>query len=309
MTDKTTNCSPTFHPSPTPFLYRAYQLLNGVSPSGALNCTDSIQSASDNLIFELRQAVNAIKLDAFELETGTVNYTKLNKSPAYKAFRQTTKQLQTFPLQSLSTNAERLAFWINLYNVLIMDAVIQFGIENSVQDVRAFFAKAAYIIDGYRFSADDVEHGVLRANAGHPAIPGRQFKRNDPRHQFIMKSIDPRIHFTLVCASKSCPPIGIYNAENLDHQLELAAINFINGGEVEIDVDTKTVEMSKIFQWYALDFGGRVINQLGMGNFSAVLHYIAPYVSDESSKQGLENNPADFKVRFKKYDWGLNLVA
>ncbi len=309
MATQVTDCSPVFHPTPAPFLYRVYQFLNRVSPKEALNCVGDVQSAGDNLVFELKQAINAIKLDAFDLETGTVNYTKLKNSPAHEAFQVTAKRLQYFPLQSLVTQEERLAFWINLYNVLIVDAVIRFGIEKTVQDVRAFFAKVAYIIDGYRFSADDIEHGILRANAGHPAIPGAQFTRSDPRRQFAMKSIDPRIHFTLVCASNSCPPIGVYTPDNLAHQLDVAAHNFINGGEVEVDLDAKTVLMSKIFQWYAPDFGGRSLNQVGMGDFSAVLRYVAPYISDENIQQTLANNPVEFKVGFKLYDWGLNLVA
>jgi hypothetical protein len=187
--------------------------------------------------------------------------------------------------------------------------VIHFGVEATVHEVRGFFVKAAYIIDGLRFSADDIEHGILRANAGNPAIPGPQFRFHDPRFALVISQVDPRIHFTLVCASESCPPVGIYSPEQLDQQLDLAAHNFINGGEVRVDLERNEVHLSRIFQWYAPDFGGNVLNQIGQGSFRNVLAYIARYIADDEAQQALLRHPDRFKVRFNKYDWGLNLVA
>ena len=140
-----------------------------------------------------------------------------------------------------------------------------------MQEVKGFFARIAYAVGGYRFSADDIEHGILRANAGHPAIPGKQFTNRDSRSAFALDRFDPRIHFALNCASRSCPPINVYLAENIDQQLDLATRNFINGGEFSVDVKNMTVTLSTIFRWYAPDFGGNTLNQLGRGDFTNVL--------------------------------------
>ncbi len=295
--------------TPVPLLQRVYHRYAGASRKDALNLSDEPGGAGSDVIFELKQVINALKLDAFDTERGTVDYRHLRESQAYRNYQRITHRLASFPLKTLVSQEERLAFWINLYNTLIVDAVIRFGVQKSVQEVRGFFVKAAYVVDGYRFSADDIEHGVLRANAGHPAIPGAQFRFNDPRYEFALREPDPRIHFTLVCASASCPPIGVYSVERIDEQLDMAARNFINGGEAVVDLDNDTVTLSKIFQWFAPDFGGPALNQIGFGSFEAVLAFIAPYMDDAAARDALTYEPERFKVQFVSYDWGLNLVA
>ena len=61
-------------------------------------------------------------------------------------------------------------------------------------------------------------YGILRANASHPAIPGRHFGLRDPRRKYSLDRLDPRMHFALVCAARSCPPIAVYDAANIDEQ-------------------------------------------------------------------------------------------
>jgi len=254
-------------------------------------------------ILELKQAINAIRTQAFATSNGKVDYSGLSSSTAYEEYRQATRHLQSFDPTTLNTLDERLAFWINLYNALVIDGVIAFGITGSVNELPGFFWKAAYCINGYRFSTFDIEYGVLRANAGHPAIPGPQFDKDDPRAQNSLEILDARLHFALVCASRSCPPIALYTEENIDHQLDLAARSFINGGGVEIDRDNRVVYLSKIFQWYAPDFGGP---WLGLGNMRPVLDYVAPYINDEVTSLWLREG--DYKVKYTPYDWNLNLL-
>ncbi len=294
---------------PMPLLHRLYYLFTGVKRRDALNQGEKASTVSDDVAFELRQSMNAMKLDAIDRDTGAVDYQKLANSAAYANYRKTTYKLKSFSLAVLRNHDERLAFWINLYNAMVVDAVVCYGVEHSVREVRGFFAKSAYIIDGYRFSADDVEHGILRANAGHPAIPGRQFSVRDPRTAFVVAQLDPRIHLTLVCASESCPPIGVYNADRIDEQLNAAAYNFINGGEVQVDLEANVVTLSKIFQWYAPDFGGSAINQIGWGSFVPILRFVAQYHADDEIKAALSNEPERFKVKFSHYNWGLNLLS
>lgn len=303
----TQDCSPLYRKTTVPLWQRGYHLAVGLTNyRQVLNCTDNPPEAERDLAAHLRQAANAIKYEAID-EQGHVNYAKLRDTDAYAAFRRLTLQLQRFPLESLSTHEEKLAFWINLYNVLVIDGVIQFGLKTSVRDVRGFFVKAAYNIDGYRFSLDDIEHGILRMNKGNPAIPGAQFVEKDPRLMFQAAQMDARIHFTLVCGALSCPPIGFYRHDTIDGQLDVAARAFVDS-EVQVDLEAKTVRLSQIFQWYAPDFGGSLLNQVGQGDFGPVLRFIVPYVQDETARQALMDQTETFKVSFRAYDWGLNLL-
>lgn len=273
-----------------------------INEETVLNSGTPMGESRASIAMELKQAINEIKIQAFASSNGKVDYSALSSSSAYEDYRQATRHLQGFNPTTLKSREEKLAFWINLYNALVIDAVIAFDIKQSVNELPGFFWKAAYCINGYRFSTFDIEYGVLRANAGHPGIPGPQFAKDDPRQQYSLDVLDPRIHFALVCASRSCPPIAIYTDESINHQLDLAAQSFINGGGIEIDRENKEVHLSKIFQWYAPDFGGPT---LGLGNMRPVLEYIASYINSEEDQSWLRDGA--YKVKFTPYDWTLNL--
>jgi hypothetical protein len=202
---------------------------------------------------------------------------------------------------SLQSREERLAFWINLYNALIIDAVISFGVQGSVQRARGFFWRAAYNIGGRRYAAHDIEHGILRANAPHPAIPGAHLAKRDPRRQHSLAELDPRIHFALVCGARSCPPISVCDAGHIDAQLDQATRSFMNGAGVCITPQPKAIWLSKLFQWYAPDFGAA---PLGLGSRRPLLAFITPHLDGAVSQAVVRS--CDWPVRFMSYDWRLN---
>ena len=173
--------------------------------------------------------------------------------------------------------------------------------QQSVQEIKGFFWRAAYNIGGLRYSAHDIEHGILRANAAHPAIPSAHFGPRDPRRHYSLTKLDARVHFTLVCAARSCPPIAEYDADQIADQLELATRAFVNGGGVSIQPQAKVIWLSKIFQWYAPDFGAPL---LGLGSRQPLLNFAAPYLDGVISQSVLW--AGGWRVRFRPYDWRLN---
>ena len=272
----------------------------GIPPDFVLNRGPEPE-ASVALSAELSRGILALKAEAFDEAAGRLDYARLKRSRAYADYRHSAARLQGFDPASLVGNHERTAFWINLYNALIIDAVIHFGIRGSVQEVPGFFWRAAYQVGGRRYDSTDIEYGILRANRGHPAIPGPHFGPGDLRRIHSLEHLDPRIHFALVCAARSCPPIASYEANDIDRQLELAARAFIRGGGVEIDRARGEVRLSKIFQWYAPDFGGR---PMGLGGRTPLLAYVAPHLAEQASRDFLQGGRP--QVRFMRYDWSLN---
>src|SRR4030067_2399726 len=105
----------------------------------------------------------------------------------------------------LARRGEKIAFWINLYNVIVIHGVIALGIRDSVREVWNFFRGVYYQVGDYSFTPDDIEHGLLRGNRRPPYSLFRRFRGGDPRLNFMVEPLDPRIHFTLVCGSASCP--------------------------------------------------------------------------------------------------------
>jgi len=276
----------------------------GVNPGSVLNSQGFPSkgiSGEFSLAQDIMEALNQIKSLAMN-ENGKIHYQKLVGDPLYQSFRELAGELQIFDIQKLSTREEKLVFWINLYNALVIDAVIQEKIKESVTEswlgVLSFFQKAAYQVNGLRFSLTDIEHGVLRANRGFPYFPGPHFASTDPRLEVVIKSFDPRIHFVLNCASNSCPPIGVYAPEKIQDQLDLAARNFINSDLVG-DPDLQKISISKIFRWYQNDFGGE----------PGILMFLLKYINDQDTKRWISDNLSSIQIQYHPYDWGLNKIG
>jgi hypothetical protein len=292
------------HRSPS---QKIYDLANRILKPEALNQGDQAAlHPSATIAQALKQTLANIQATAIDRHSGKVDYRKLKNDPSYADYRQQTRALQTFDLHSLSSTADRLAFWINLYNVLVIDLIIHYGVRESIQEVRAWSNRAGYIVGGYFFSADDIEHGILRANAGHPALLSAQFPVYDPRREFILAEKDFRVHFALVCGAESCPPIQFYSPEHIQAQLELAAKSFLNGSAVQIFPPEKRVVLSKLLAWYGMDFGGNWWNALGRGKTAPVLRTIAPFIQDEAAREFLQTQAENIRVTYQAYSWRLN---
>ena len=277
--------------------------ITGVKPYQVLNAAPYQQSQIEriDLAAEVKMAMDEFKIAAMDEDGYQVNYARLQESKAYSEYRDyCAPRLRFFNPGALSGRDESLTFWINLYNALVIDGIINFSIQNSVTEGRlgvlAFFRKAAYEVGGLRLSLEDIEHGILRANRGHPYIPGPQFASNDPRMDWVISEPDVRIHFALNCASRSCPPIRAYTAAGINTQLNLAGRGFVDTN-VRIDQDKSELHTSAIFNWYKIDFGGK----------EGVIDFIIKHLPDDERRTWIQDNQGALKLRYDPYNWGLNL--
>jgi hypothetical protein len=247
---------------------------------------------------ELKSKIDHLKLNFFDLEKGGVNYKEMKNSEAFKDYRAATRDLSSLNLDALTTTEAKLAFWINIYNALVVHGVIDLNISKSVKEVPSFFKAVCYDVGGHVFSLDDIEHGILRGNKKKHVLSPKPFSDRDPKNKYIMEKVDPRIHFALVCGSSSCPPIDVYEEVEIDEQLELVASGFINSDEVILEKERKRLTVSRIFKWYKDDFGGR----------EGVLSLIIKHRFDREEKDFMRKAIADLRIAYKDYDWSLNLA-
>ena len=207
-------------------------------------------------------------------ESGQVNYTKLKANP--EKFEAYLDLLAFADPEELSYN-EQLTFWINAYNALVIKGVINHYPITSVRKVKlfnGFFSRLKFQVAGKMYTLNQIEHGIIRT-----------------------EFVDPRVHFVLVCASRSCPPLWnrAYAAETLEERLETATLNFIrNPEQVRIDHSKRRVYVSKIFKWYDDDF---------KEGYDGVADFLADYLPPEDAEY-LEST--DIKFRYLDYDWTLN---
>jgi len=231
-----------------------------------------------------------------DTERNRIDYAAMKPSASFKEYRQFAQGLQGFDPASLRTDQERKAFWINIYNLLIMHGVIALDIRRSVLEIVNFFGRIGYDIGGQFFTPDEIEHGILRKNRPHPAFPIKPFRSSDPRLQLTVETFDPRIDFALVCASASSPRLDHYDAETIDRQLDNAARRFIGEGGVELDEQKRELRLPRIFQWYSKDFGQ---------NQDEVVNYLLEFC-DDSLRERIVSMRSELRVRYQPYDWNLN---
>jgi glutaredoxin len=262
---------------------------------------------------EMSETLRVLLLELFDeymtSDGRLVDYTGMRLDDKFRIYVDATVDLQAVDLGGMSMQ-EAMCFWINMYNSLIVHAVCVFGPATSTLERLTWFDKVSYNIGGHRFSANDIEHGILRSNAPSPAslwsILGisRLAKpifanEKDPRVQYIMPKVDPRIHFALNCGARSCPPIKVFSVDSLNDGLEAATEAFCEG-EVRFDENTRELYLSSIFKWYASDFGATKEERV---------QFILPHLSDEKTRQALQkclDKGEPIQFRYLPYDWSIN---
>jgi hypothetical protein len=164
------------------------------------------------------------------------------------------------------TDDHALAYWLNAYNALAVQGILDRpDIVSVIAQKVEFFFRQRYRMGNEKVSLYKLENGIIRSEFG-----------------------DPRIHFWLNCQSISCPafPAAAVRPDTLDAQLDAATTAFVrNPAHVEIQADG-SIAVSSIFQWYADDFGGE----------AGVLPFIHGFRSDV---------PEEGTITYKDYDWGL----
>jgi len=253
--------------------------------------------SSKEIALRLKDSMNILRGAFFDTKRGRVAYERMRESVVYKEYVELSYTLKKMDFDDLKSREEGIAFWINLYNVIVIHGVIALGIRDSVKEVRNFFRRVQYQIGDLFFTADDIEHGILRGNRRPPNSLFKVLQEKDPRLRFTIKPVDPRIHFALVCASSSCPPIEIYTPEKLERELTIAGETFLNAGGITIDRERNRVSLSRIFKWYGADFGKTLAQRL---------RFIVPYLYNRDDREYLEEHTEGIKVDYQEYDWRLN---
>ena len=209
-----------------------------------------------------RDALWAKQLQQYVDSNGKVNYAAWKKKS--KLLDDYIQVLQEQPPHDQWSKAEHLAYWINAYNALTVQLILKYYPLNSIQDIRKPWEQIVFHVKEQTYTLNAIEHQVLR------------------------KMEEPRIHFAINCASASCPKLAQkpYTAINLEAELQAAAQAFLCDPEKNI-LTAEKVQLSKIFLWFAEDFGSK----------KERLEWL-------SKQTGLELTQA--RVRYLKYDWSLN---
>lgn len=194
--------------------------------------------------------------------SGKVNYNGLKSS--LSIIESYIRDLESFNDQNEWSRNEKLAYWINLYNA----------------------ATVRLICKNYPLSS------ITNLNGGKPwdvkliTIGNKSYSLNNIENDIIRKRFtEPRIHFAVNCAAKSCPKLmnSAFLPEKLSRQFAKQSSSFINGTENVISSDK--IAISKIFEWYKSDF-------------NSLIEFLNKYSDTEIN--------TDATISYKEYNWDLN---
>ncbi len=188
---------------------------------------------------------------------------------------------------SRMARAQAIAYWANLYNAITLQVVLGRYPVASIRDIRsegvlldpqAYFGpwrSKRVTIERRRYSLDDIEHQTLRPLAR-----------------------DPRIHYSVNCASIGCPNIqrAAWRAETLEPDLDRAARAYVNHPRAVTVLADGTLRVSSIYEWFKEDFGG---------SDAGVIAHLRRY-AEPALTQRLRSAT---RISANAYDWALNGVS
>ena len=230
------------------------------------------QSRYGSAANEVDQSLYTALLSKY-VKNGIVNYQGFKNDE--ENLDQYLKVLEKTDTKTLSRN-EQFAFYVNAYNSWTIKLILSgYPGVKSIKELGSLFKgpwkKKICRIDGKIITLDDIEHNILR-----------------PRFK------DPRVHFAINCAAKSCPPLRSepYSVGDLEQQLDEMTGAFINDLENN-RLEDYTLYVSSIFKWFKEDFNKDIIN------------FFLKYAKGDLKGQ-LEANKEKTKVKYLDYNWSLN---
>ena len=176
------------------------------------------------------------------------------------------------------TSESQRSYWINTYNTLVLQAVLEYWPLESVRDVK--ISLSSRVVPGKGFFYD---RKVV--------VGGKKTSLYKFEKHVLANQKDARLHFALNCASESCPILRSW--EWSDEQLDTAARDFINNGE-NVSVDNETLYLSSIFKWYKKEFP------------DDILGYLQQYAEPGIEQQLQAAKDHKYRIRYRSYDWSLN---
>lgn len=207
------------------------------------------QQALSSSVFLLQTIVPLIW--NYTKDHGTsIDYDELIATQEWTIFLQQVCELRVVKVPS--DMMERRAFFINLFNLLLLHAMVaKKGIPTVNLNRTAFMRRNRYEVAGQVLSLDEIYHGILRGNQ-RDWLLGARFSKSDVRASWVVE-LDARVHFSLLMMTETSPYLHIYNSTSqIDSDLNTQVRAFVDD---TTEFTSSAVTVHPIFSWFKADFG------------------------------------------------------
>lgn len=152
---------------------------------------------------------------------------------------------------------EQLCFWINIHNALVMHAFMAYGLQDKRMKSSDMILKAAYDVGGHSVNSQIIQNSILGCQSHRPSLwvrtlftPAKKSASGSSTHPYALRQPEPLAHFSLSSGAFSDPPVRLYTAKKLYHQLDQAKTEFIRAN---VMVRKNIIFLPKILHYYAKD--------------------------------------------------------
>ena len=242
----------------------------------------------------LAGALEAARAAHYDAAGNRFNYAACAQSPEFASLRAAAGALCDFDCATLGVG-QRMPFWLNVYNALVVHAVIARGVGDSVRSVGDFYGESKYQVGEHVFSLDDIEHGLLRANTPPRRGARRPMRDDDPRQRLAPILFDERVHFAMYSACCSSPALAVFGRGSLEDELESATRSYL-GAHVRLANEGATLFVPKMFDWYEADFGGT----------QGVRAFVIARLERDEDVDAVDRRGGRVALKFQEFDWALN---
>ncbi|XP_010486862.1 PREDICTED: uncharacterized protein LOC104764949 [Camelina sativa] len=198
---------------------------------------------------KLFKIVTAILESYSSNDRTSVDYIRISQSEEFRRYLNMAQDLHRLNLVELSTE-EMLAFFLNLYNAMVIHALIRIGRPEGMIARRSFFTDFQYVVGGYSYSLNSIRNDILRRGRRLSSPFIRPFiNGNTTRHELGLQKLNPLVHFGLCDGTKSSPMVRFFIPQGVEAELKRAAREFFQNGGIEVVLDKRTIHLSRIMKW------------------------------------------------------------
>ncbi|WMV13016.1 hypothetical protein MTR67_006401, partial [Solanum verrucosum] len=212
-----------------------------------------------------------------------------------KQFRYLVSKLEEVAPKEMR-HEEKLAFWINVHNALVMHAFLVHGIPRSNLKRASLLLKSAYNIGGNTVSVDMIQNSILQCQLPRPGqwlqsffFTKQRFKVGDARRGYAIEHPDPRLRFALCSGNHSDPVLRLYTSKRVFEELEVAKDDYIQAN-IRVHKEQKLV-LPKNVESYVKE-----VNVSPSGLFEMIELALPSYLRKKFQQPKQQN-------LWKKIDW------